>query len=261
MKVGFVQFSPVFGDKKHNLDRVSSLMADIHADLIVLPELFNTGYTFLSKEELTSLAEPADSGETYTHMQTLAQAKNCCFAYGFAENNEGAIYNSAALVAPDALIGVYRKNHLFFEEKKIFTPGNLGFPVFHYKNTTLGMLVCYDWIYPEAMRTLSLKGAQIILHCANLVMPYCPEAHKTRAVENHVFVILANRSGTEQRNGKEYRFIGLSEIVSPTGQILVQTQQDECVEVLDIDTAQALDKRMNEYNDLFADRREDIYFS
>jgi predicted amidohydrolase len=261
MKVGFVQFSPVFGDKKNNLDRVRTLIDDIHADLIVLPELFNTGYTFLSKKELASLAEPADRGETYEHIQTLARLKNCCFAYGFAEQDRDSIFNSAALVAPDKLIGVYRKNHLFFEEKKIFTPGNLGLPIFHYKNTAVGMLVCYDWIYPEAMRTLALKGAQIILHCANLVMSYCPEAHKTRALENHVFVVLANRSGAEVRNGKEYRFIGKSEIVSPAGQILIQAQQDECVEVLDIDPALALDKRMNEYNDLFADRRKDIYFS
>jgi predicted amidohydrolase len=261
MKAGFVQFSPVFGEKKHNLDRVSTLIADVHADLIVLPELFNTGYTFLSKEELASLAESADHGETYAHMQALARAKKCCFAYGFAEKDRGSIYNSAALVAPDRLIGVYRKNHLFFEEKKIFTPGDLGLPVFQYSNTTVGMLVCYDWIYPEAMRTLALKGAQIILHCANLVMSYCPEAHKTRALENHVFVILSNRSGAEQRNGKEYRFIGQSEIVSPTGQILVQAHKDECVETLDIDPAQALDKHMNAYNDLFDDRRTDIYFS
>lgn len=260
MKVGFLQFNPEFGKKHDNLNRVSALLADTTADLIVLPELFNTGYTFLSKEELSVLAELAEAGETFNHMHALARKHKCCYAYGFAEKDQGVFYNSAALVAPDGLIGVYRKNHLFYEEKLIFTPGNLGLPVFTYNNVCVGMLVCYDWIYPEAMRTLALKGAQIILHCANLVMSYCPDAHKTRAFENHVYIVLANRSGEEYRDGKTYKFIGQSEIVSPVGDILIRAKHDEIVHCVDIDPIIARDKRMNEHNHLFKDRREDIYF-
>lgn len=260
MKVGYVQCNPIFGRKKDNLDRVRSLLKGIHADLIVLPELFNTGYTFLSKQELLSLSEPPGSGETFTFMHALAQDMNCCFAYGFAERDGDRVYNSSALVSAQGLTGVYRKNHLFFEEKLLFTPGNLGFPIFTCKNIQVGMLVCYDWIYPEAMRTLALKGVQIILHCANLVMSYCPDAHRTRALENHVYIVLANRIGDENRDGKSYSFIGQSEIVSPQGKILVKSQQDETVQTTEIDPAAALNKRMNEYNSLFEDRREDIYF-
>jgi predicted amidohydrolase len=259
MKVGFLQFNPVFGEQEKNLAAVENLLKGIDAELIALPELFNTGYTFLSKEELTRYAEPA-KGPTYEFMLKLAQKYECAFAYGFAEKEDSNIFNSAALVAPQGLIGVYRKSHLFFEEKKLFKTGDTGFQIFEYKNTKLGMLVCYDWIYPEAMRTLALKGAQIILHCANLVMSYCPEAHKTRALENGVFIILANRTGEEKRGDKSYRFIGQSEIVGPRGDILCRAKHEACVHVADIEPRLALDKKMNEYNDLMKDRRDDLYF-
>lgn len=259
MKVGFLQFDPVFGEKEKNLVVVANLLKGIDADLIALPELFNTGYTFLSKDELIKYAEPA-RGPTFEFMLKLAQTYECAFAYGFAENDNGSIFNSAALVAPDGSVGVYRKSHLYYEEKKIFTPGDSGLKVFEYKGTKLGILVCYDWIYPEAMRTLALKGAQIILHCANLVMSYCPEAHKTRALENGVFIVLANRIGEEIRGDRSYRFIGQSEIVDTRGKILYRAQNRPCVYIIDIDPKLALDKKINEYNDLMKDRRDDLYF-
>jgi predicted amidohydrolase len=259
MKIGFLQFAPIFGEKEKNLAAVAQLLKGVDAELIVLPELFNSGYTFLNKKELAELAEPG-TGLTYDFILGLARQSGCAFAYGFAENDSGVFFNSAALVAPDGLIGIYRKSHLFFEEKNIFMPGDTGLQVYEYTGIKMGLLVCYDWIYPEAMRTLALKGAQIILHCANLVMPYCPEAHKTRALENGVFIVLANRTGEEKRGGRAYRFIGGSEIVGTRGDILCRAQTDTCVRIVDIDPELALDKKMNEYNDLFKDRRDDLYF-
>ena len=259
MKVGFVQFDPVFGEKEENLATVENLLKGSDAELIVLPELFNIGYTFLNKAELTDLSEPA-TGPSYDFMLKLARQYKCAFAYGFAEKDNDILCDSMALVSPDGLVGVYRKIHLFFEEKKFFQPGDTGFHVFEYKNIKLGMLICFDWIYPEAMRTLAVKGAQIILHPANLVTPYCPDAMITRALENRVFIILANRCGEEKRNGKMNKFIGQSEIVSPQGKILVRVEQQKCIKIVDIDPALALDKKFNEYNDLLVDRREDLYF-
>lgn len=259
MKVGFVQFNPVFNDKDKNFATVENLLKGIDAELIVLPELFNTGYTFLTKTELNNLSEPA-TGSSYDFIFKLARQYKCAFAYGFAEKEDDCLYDSMALVSPDGLIGVYRKIHLFFEEKKFFQPGDTGFHVFKYKNIKLGMLICFDWIYPEAMRTLAVKGAQIILHPANLVTPYCPDAMITRAIENRVFIILANRCGEEKRNGKMNKFIGQSEVISPQGEILVRVEQQECIKIVDIDPALALDKKFNQYNDLLIDRREDLYF-
>lgn len=259
MRIGFLQFNPLFGEKQRNFNRVRELLTGIKADIIVLPELFNTGYTFLNKEELAALAETIE-GETGDFMLSLAKEKKCSLAYGFAEEDNNLLYDSMALVSPDGLIGVYRKSHLFFEEKKFFQPGNTGFQVFEYKNVKLGMLICFDWIYPEAIRTLALKGAHIILHPANLVTPYCPDAMITRALENRLFIITADRCGEEKRDGKNNRFIGQSEVVSPKGEILIRVEQEECVEIVDIDPSLAFNKKFNQYNDLFADRREDLYF-
>jgi len=260
MKVGFLQFNPVFGKKHQNFETVRELIKNNHADLITLPELFNTGYTFLNREELAQLAEPITGGETADFIFSLAQQMNCCLAYGFAEKEGRTFYNSMALVSPQGLIGLYRKAHLYFEEKKLFQPGNTGFKVFEYKEVKLGMLVCYDWIYPEAMRTLAVKGAQIILHAANLVMSYCPDAMITRALENRVFVITADRIGAERRGGKEYTFIGKSQIVSPDGEIIVSVKDEVCVKTVDIDPSAALNKEVNEFNDIMRDRRDDLYF-
>lgn len=259
LKVGFVQFSPLFGDKHKNFDTVDKLLNNITADVIVVPELFNTGYLFLSKEELASLAETA-KGETSDFMHSLAKEKKCAFAYGFAEKDNDSYYNSMAFISPDGLVALYRKSHLFFEEKKFFHPGDTGFQVFRYKDVTWGMLICIDWIFPEAMRTLAVKGAQVVLHPANLIMPYCPDAMVTRALENRVFVVLADRTGVDRRNEKELRFIGRSEIVAPNGDILIRAGDEECVKVVEIDPDLSLNKKINEYNDIFVDRREDLYF-
>ncbi|KPJ71997.1 hypothetical protein AMJ52_07795 [candidate division TA06 bacterium DG_78] len=259
MKIGFVQFNPIFGEKNSNCDTVKNLLHGVSADVIVLPELFNTGYTFLNKAEVAMLAE-TKNGKTADFMLSLAQEKKCCFAYGFAEKNKNFFYDSMALMSPDGLIGVYRKSHLFFEEKKFFQPGNTGFHVYTYKNVKLGMLICFDWIYPEATRTLALKGAQIILHPANLVTPYCPDAMITRAIENRIYIVTADRIGKEKRDKKELSFIGKSQVVSPKGEILIRAETEECVKIVDIDPDLALNKKFNQYNNLFDDRREDLYF-
>jgi predicted amidohydrolase len=259
MKIGFVQFNPIFGEKNSNCNTVKRLLRRVSADLIVLPELFNTGYTFVNKAEVTMLAETKD-GKTADFMLSLAREKDCCFAYGFAEKYRDSLYNSMSFVSPDGLLHTYRKVQLFEEEKHWFHPGKDGFNVFEYGGVTFGLLICFDWIFPETMRTLALKGAQIILHAANLVMPFCPDAMVTRAIENRVFIVTADRIGEEKRNSKAYRFVGKSQIVSARGEILIRVEDEECVKVVDVDPILALDKKVNEYNDLFADRREDLYF-
>lgn len=259
MKVGFLQFNPLFGKKPANFKRVKELLKGMKSDIIVLPELFNTGYTFLNKRELIELAEKP-KGDTADFVLSLAREMNCCFAYGFAEKDKNIFYNSMALMTPNGLIGIYRKSHLFLEEKNFFKPGDTGFKIFDYKKVKIGMLICFDWIYPEAMRTLALKGAQIILHSANLVMSHCPDAMVTRALENQVFIVTANRVGKDKRDGKEYKFIGNSEIVSPKGKVLIRVGKKECARTFDIDPTLALNKKVTRLNDLFVDRREDLYF-
>jgi len=234
---------------------------DAHpADCYVLPELFNTGYNFTTQNEVRSLGEPADGGATARTLSDFAQAQGCYLAYGFAESDRGKLYNSAALVGPSGLVGFYRKVHLYDREHLLFEKGGGGFPVFDLPFGKVGIMVCFDWIYPESARTLALKGAQLILHPANLVLPFCPDAMVTRCLENRVFAATADRVGVENRCGFELKFIGKSEIVSPNGTILKRLSEDrEEVAVVDIDLSEALNKRVNQYNDLLAGRCPDQY--
>jgi|UniRef100_A0A7V3RI05 predicted amidohydrolase len=260
MRVGFIQFSPLFGEKKKNFKKVMNLVEDLNADLIVLPELFNTGYLFLNKQELVELAESPGKGETHDFILQLCNKKNCGIIYGFAEKCGDNFYNSVIFMAPEGIIGHYRKTHLFFEEWFFFTPGDLPYNIFEYKGVKIGMLICFDYIYPEAMRTLALKGAQIVTLSANLVLQFCPDAMVTRSIENRIFTILADRTGIEERGGKMLKFIGKSQIVGPDGEILVRVGEKECGIVVDINPELALDKRVTPHNDIFAQRRPELYF-
>lgn len=268
MKVGFVQTSPVFGDVQGNLARLADLIGTQTADLLVLPELFNTGYQFNSRKEALSLAEsiPGD-GPTTKFLANLASAKKTTLIAGIAERDGEDVYNSALVVSPAGYVGKYRKAHLFDSEQEVFQPGNLPLPVFNIGGTRVGVMICFDWRFPETSRTLALQGADIIAHPSNLVLPHCPQAMITRCLENRVFAITADRVGWEDRGlqgtqtGSSYlAFIGQSQVVDPDGQVLYRASTDkEEVKILEIDIARARNKKINEKNDLFSGRRSDLY--
>jgi predicted amidohydrolase len=184
---------------------------------------------------------------------------------GIAEKAADGYYNSAALVGPDGVEGVYRKAHLFGEEKLHFTPGRTGFPLFSVRvdgeEVRLGMLVCFDHFFPEAARSLALGGAQLICHPSNLVLPeYAQLSSRVRSIENRVFWVLANRYGTEDRGGKAMAFTGASQITAPDGKVLVRAPASgDALEVVEIDPAQADNKKVTGRNDLWEDRRPELY--
>jgi predicted amidohydrolase len=123
------------------------------------------------------------------------------------------------------------------------------------------MMICFDWLFPEAARTLALQGAEVICHPSNLVLPYCPQAMITRSLENRVFTITANRVGTEERvPGKPLKFIGTSQVTSPDGDVLCRagSKREEAVAV-EIDPARARKKLITPMNDIFRDRRKDLF--
>lgn len=261
MRVGYLQFDPIFAEVKRNLDRVAERLSRETCDLMVLPELFASGYQFVSETEVRALAEPVPDGPTTQRLVEIARERNMHLAAGLPERGADGCYNSAVLVGPQGFIGLYRKTHLYFEETLWFRPGNTGFQVWDLGVAKVGLMVCFDWYYPESARTLALKGAEIICHPSNLVLPHCPDAMVTRSLENRVFAITANRIGTEARGGKPpMTFIGNSEVVTPRGKILQRAPRDrEEAAVIEIDPAEAANKALNPYNDLLKDRRVELY--
>ena len=260
MKAAFVQIDCKFKEKAHNIDNAITRIKTSWADLFVLPELFNTGYLFTSVEEVTALAEPIPDGETTRNLCEVVKNNQCFIVAGLAERDGEKLYNSAVLIGPAGYLATYRKIHLFDEEKRWFTPGNHAFKVHDIGIAKIGIMICFDWIFPESARSLAIQGADVICHPANLVLPYCQNAMVTRCLENGVFAITANRIGSETRGSKTLTFTGMSQITANKGEILAQaSKKKEEVTVVEFDPLFARAKQITQNNDLLADRRPSLY--
>ncbi|MEM3031131.1 MAG: nitrilase-related carbon-nitrogen hydrolase [Candidatus Micrarchaeia archaeon] len=255
MRIAFVQTNPKLLAVEENIERALSLAKGVRADLIVFPELFSTGYNFRSKREVVAVAEIAGKGPASEALLSEARRRNCMMVAGFAEKSGGRLFNSALIATPKGF-SVYRKTHLFGREKLFFSPGDTGFRVFPWKGARVGVMVCFDWFFPESARTLMLKGAEVIAHPANLVLPWCPEAMRTRCVENRVFAVTADRVGAE----RGLRFIGRSQITGTHGEVIYRASADrEEVRAAEINVKKARDKKIGERNHLVRDRRREFY--
>jgi len=263
MKAGFYQSNPAFGSKEENFREVFGAVSRADLDLLVLPEFFAAGYQFRSKEEVAALSEVIPGGATTEFLLELARAGSMHVVAGLPERAGERLYNSAVLVGPKGVIGLYRKTHLFFEEKLYFSPGDTGFRAWDLPWGRLGVMICFDWFFPESLRTLALMGAEVVAHPSNLVLPYCPRSMPTRCLENRVYAVTANRIGTEDRKeGHGLTFIGQSRIVAPDGSVLAEgPERDLCLGVAEIEPSRARAKALNPYNDLFADRRPEMYLT
>lgn len=260
MKVGFYQFRPDFGKVRKNTNKIISALRNNEADLVVLPELAFTGYYFRDRAEVISLAEETAHSSTVAALKELCREKQCYLVTGFTEKYRDKYFNSALLIGPEGLLHTYRKLHLFNEEKNWFDEGDIPLQVNEIEDTRIGIMVCFDWLFPEVTRTLTLKGAEIICHPSNLVLGYCQQTMLTRCLENRVFAITANRYGKDKRSHGELRFTGKSQIVVPGGELLHRaSSQRETFFVADINPADAHDKFITANNDVIADRRPEFY--
>ncbi|MCK9995275.1 MAG: hypothetical protein KAH56_03230 [Candidatus Krumholzibacteria bacterium] len=277
LTVATIQTHPVFGHVEENIEAALEFIPD-DCDLAVLPELFSTGYQFRDKTEAMGLAEEltgnAETGAATKRLTRAASESGTTIVAGLAEKDGDRLFNSSVLFRPDGSREIYRKVHLFMDEKSIFTPGDLGFPVFEACGTTIGMMICFDWIFPEAARSLALAGAEIICHPSNLLLPWCQAAMVTRCQENMVHAVTSNRVGTENRTGTtdlgnsatemiggELVFSGRSQIVEPQGNILSSLNATETgVAVATIQIVEK-DKQFTQRNNLFEDRRPELYWS
>jgi predicted amidohydrolase len=258
MNIGCLQFAPVLGDPPATMQKLTALLPKAaHLDLLVLPELCNSGYNFTSQEQAWVTSEPVDQSRFINLLTEMCRIHDYHIVSGFNERVGDDLFNSAVLVGPKGYIGKYQKMHLFLNEKDFFKPGQAGLPVFDIGGCKLGIQVCFDWMYPETWRILALKGAQVICHPSNLVLPgLAQRAVPVHALINRIFTITANRVGTEG----ELTFTGLSTIANPRGEVLAQASPtgEEPLEV-EIDPQLARDKQVTVKNDLFKDRRPEDY--
>ncbi len=265
INIAIVQFSPTWNNKANNYKALAAILNNLVADIIVLPELCTTGYSFLTQQEVLAEADTAIDAAAF--FQAFSNKNKAVIVAGFAEKENNDVYNSAIIVSPFTSHIVYRKTHLFFKEQQCFLKGNSGFKVIQHpvKDCKIGVMICYDWRFPESARTLALQGADIIVCPANLVTSVWEIGMKSRALENAVFVAVANRCKTEVRvlanNEKQaLTFTGKSVLYSTMGAELVQADKaHDCIITFTADVQLARNKKFNEYNDIFQDRNPSLY--
>ena len=258
LKIGFIQFSPELGNLEKTLANLDALLPQVkNADLIVLPELCNSGYNFKDKNQARETSEPISDSRFLRFLTESAAKYNLAIITGFNERLGAMLYNSAIIVTPHGYAGKYQKIHLFAREKEFFEPGIEGLPVFEYKHAVVGIQICFDWMFPESWRVLTLKGVDIICHPSNLVLPgLAQKAVPIHALTNRIFTVTANRIGKEGN----LTFTGLSTIANPKGKVILQSSESSTeTGVIEIDLSEARDKYITPQNHILEDRKPTEY--
>jgi predicted amidohydrolase len=250
-----------------NLIKISELALEAAAQgaqLALFPECALTGYA-LTTQEVESVAEPIP-GPSTLELQRICKRSGLFLVIGGIERDPwGGFFNSAVLIGPDGLMGSYRKTHLpFLGVDRYLAAGDRLIEPISTPFADVGMLICYDFRFPEPIRILALNGAQVILlptawpASASLYPDFMA---RTRAAENRVYVLAANHVGKE----RDLEFLGRSVIVAPDGTILAEASaKEEGILIADIDPSSSDGKKLinlpGKYElDLFQDRRPELY--
>jgi N-carbamoylputrescine amidase len=269
--VAAIPFAATVGDVAGNLERSLDRLArasDAGARLAVLPELALTGYAPATRDEALELAQPVPAGPAVEAWGRLARERDLVVVAGMCERDGDRCYNTAVAVGPGGVLSRYRKAHLFEREHEVFDQGDTGFPVIDTPFGRLGMLVCYDLRFPDAVRTLALRGAEVVAvptawvslsgRATDLegrgIQLYVAMAH---ASMNRLFMVCAGMVGPF-RDGW---FLGNSVIADVTGWPLEGPTgaQDEGTLRASIRVGEARSKALTPSNDLLRDRRIDLY--
>ena len=241
MKVAAVQMDVKILAQEHNLAQILSRLeqaATAGAKLAVFPECALSGYCFVSGEEAAPVAEEVP-GPSTEKILAAAKALDCTLVVGLLERAGDQIFNAAAVVTPQGILGTYRKLHLpCLGIDWHVALGDKPFPVFSTPHAKIGISICYDCSFPESGRILKLKGAQILAIPTNWPLGSDSWQHTppVRATENHLYVIACDRVGEE----RGFRFAGHSQIVDLQGNKLAEAgETEETILYAEIDPAAA----------------------
>jgi N-carbamoylputrescine amidase len=261
---------------QHATDRIRAAAQD-GAQIICLPELFLGPYFCQSEDHRYFALAESIPGPSTEHFGQLARDLRVVIVASLFEKRAAGIYHNttAVLDADGAYLGKYRKMHIpddpLFYEKFYFTPGDLGFRVFHTRYAQVGVLICWDQWYPEAARLTALRGAELLLYPTAIGWhPAEKQEHgaaqlsswqliqRSHAVANGCFVGSVNRLGQEGPRDGGIEFWGHSFICDPSGQVLIDAGHQESqtlIAALDLDRVD----RTRTHWPFLRDRRVDAY--
>lgn len=268
VRVGSYQLAPVIANPAYNLDRSSVAIAEAAsrgAQLVVLPELAQSGSLFYDKAEAHALSETRD-GPILTAWARQAARHRIIVVGGFCERLPGGeVANSTVLIEPDGRRTVYRKAHLGGRETQIFTPGCEPPAVVDTHLGRIAMMIGYDLEFPEWVRLAALEGAQLL--CAPVSWPQRERPGYQRPVEvirvqasasvNRLFIIACDRCGEE----RGVNWVGGSTLTDADGYLLKggHSVGNKQLLLTDVTLEQALDKHTGPHNHVLADRRPALY--
>ncbi|WP_136153045.1 nitrilase family protein [Flavobacterium sangjuense] len=239
MKIALIQTTLAWENpmenRSHLVQKINGFIEEV--DLIVLPEMFSTGFTMNPK----AVAETMQ-GETVSWLQHLAKAKNCAITGSLVIEEKGNYYNRLVFVFPNGDIKTYDKRHLFSlaGEDKSYSAGTEKLIV-EYKGFRICPLVCYDLRFPVFSR--NVENYDVLLYVANwpkLRISAWDILLKARAVENMCYTIGVNRIGTDNNN---LEYIGHSQAVDFLGNYLLEPQETEGIFIVSLDKEKLLETR------------------
>lgn len=253
VEVVALQLAARLGDVEGNLERLSRAVRDLDrgADLIVTPELANTGYDLAEIDAHGhDLGEELD-GPTVTLVRGLAEETGATIVVGMLEREDAALYDTAVVVEPAGATTRYRKSHLYPPERTRFAAGE-ALVTIPTAAGRIGPMICFEHAFPEIATALALEGAQILVIPSAVPFGYehlLRLRTRARAQDNQVFVVAANLTGGE--------FCGGSLIADPRGEVLVEAGADETAIRATIDLEEIVRER--EQEPALSLRRPELY--
>lgn len=257
LRLAVAQMESKVHDFDNNMSKMKALLTSARkqeVDVLVLPMGINSGYAFNSRKEVMSLSEEIPNGPFSKELSKWSKNGGMVVA-GLSEKTAEGPYASGVIFSCGEHLSTYRKIHLYGKDKEWYLPGNDEPEVVQYNEYRFGMILGFDWAFPEVTRILALKGAQIVFHPNSLLHSYCHRAMITRSIENRIFTATSSRVGED----RGFRFIGGSQVTDPRGHVLLRMDyEEEDIGWIDI-TPEAADNKVIEGNDIIEERRPELY--
>jgi predicted amidohydrolase len=266
LKVGVAQIFPQFKDKEQNLEKIESFLKQAkkaEVELTVFPECTLTGYAYSGRSEIRDIAEPVP-GPSAKKVEMMCRKMEVWTVIGLIEDFEGEFYNTAVLIGPGGIAVKYQKTHLPYQGADRFvTKGRGPLRIHDTSIGKMGLTICYDIFFPETVRVLTLQGLELLIvptNWAQGVEFYVDSLCRSRAIENHINLIAANRVGQED----EFKFYGRSQIIDCKGKMLAQAGKEEELIMAEVDLGESQKKHIVRIPkkweiDYLKDRRPELY--
>ncbi len=256
MNISCLQMDITFGDPQANFETANRMIMDAclsGTDIIVLPELWTTGY------DLQNLPQLANIQEAISFLQEAAVKNDIHIIGGSVANQNGQdIYNSMPILAKDGqLIHTYSKLHLFkLMDEHLYLKDGHDTGLFSLEDRTFAGVICYDIRFPEWIRRHVLEGAEVLFVSAEWPLKRLDHWRAlliARAIENQCFIVACNRSGSDPNN----QFAGHSMIIDPWGHVIAEADLGEQILQAEIDLDQV--QQVRKTIPIFLDRKPDFY--